>query len=177
MGLTLIWIESLAACLLLVALVTACSARLSGRWLRTLLPILVALVLALLGLALSVTGGYLMKQSRIHSWIFYYTSLWAVAFIVAGVIMLRRGLRRQGSGMASDQPPRTAARSWSRAKLAVATGAALLLCAITFWNMSLAARHKLAATRAEASALALSVAPSRPPDSQNAALAFPSWRN
>jgi len=43
---------------------------------------------------------------------------------------------------------------------------------MTLWNVNLAAQNKLAAVRVEAGALALSVAPSRPPDSLNAALPY-----
>jgi hypothetical protein len=43
---------------------------------------------------------------------------------------------------------------------------------MTFWNMDLAARQQLATLRAEAGALALSVAPPRVPDRDNAAIVY-----
>ncbi len=172
MGHVLAWIETLVACLLLVALVTACSARLSKRWLRMLLPSLAGLLPGLIGLSMAVGGALLMRKAQMYSWVFYCMSCWIVAFLLAGVTVLRRGLRaRRDVGIREDSA-QPAAIAWPRAKLAIATGAAFLLCAMTFWNMDLAARNKLAATRAEAGALALSVVGSRPPDSQNAALLY-----
>ncbi len=172
MGHLLAWIESLTACLLLVALVTACSARLSKRWLRMLLPSLAGLLPGLIGLSMAVGGALLMWKAPIHGWILYYTSSWTVVFAAGGVTVLHRGLRVRKDTATQDESALPRARGWPRAKLGIATGAALLLCAMTFWNVSLATRNKLAATRAEAGALALSVAASRPPDSQNAALVY-----
>ena len=98
MGYVLGLIESLTVCLLLLALVTACSARLSRRWLRVLLPLLTALVPLLAGLALSVTGVIVMRLSPMHSWILYSAFPWTLAFATGAAILLRRGLRaREGT--------------------------------------------------------------------------------
>ncbi len=67
---------------------------------------------------------------------------------------------------------RAAAADWPRGKLAIALVAAVALHAMTFWNMDLAARQQLASLRTEAGALALSVAPPRMPDRDNAALVY-----
>jgi hypothetical protein len=172
MGYVLAWIETLVACLLLVAFTTACSAQLSKRWLRMLLPSLAGLLPALIGLSMAIGGALLMRKARMYGWVFYYTVFWTVAFVVTSVTVLRRGLRGRRDGAVPEDSGRPAAFTWPRAKLAIAAGAAFLLCAMTFWNMDLAARNKLAATRAEAGAIALSLAGLRPPDSQNAALLY-----
>ena len=172
MGYVLGWIESLAACLLLLALVTSCSAHLSRRWLQVVLPCLAAVPAALAGLGLTIGSGMLLWKAPMHSSFFLFASSWTVTFFVGAAAILRRGLRaRRGIEMKDSSTNRSAA-AWPSAKLAIAAGAAVLLCAMTFWNMSLAARNKLAVLRAEAGALALSVAPSRPPDPQNAALVY-----
>jgi len=163
MGYSLGWIESLTACLLIFALVMACSARLARRWLYIILPTLAALLWLLAGRALVVWGVVLMWKAPLRTFIFYMSS-WTVAFAVGAVIVLRRGL-----GVRADVPP---AKSWPRTKLAIATGVAILAYAMTLWNVNLAAQNKLAAIRAEAGALALSILPSRPPDSENAALLY-----
>jgi hypothetical protein len=172
MGTALAWTETLIACLLLLALATACSARLRRRWLRWLLPSLVCWLPGLFGLALAVPSAILMQEAPIHRWLFYYTLSWAVTLVVAGVTVYRRGLRPCRDEGYQEEGMQPAAIVWPRTKLAIATAAAFLLCAMTLWNMTLAAQNKFAAARAEAGALALSVAGSHPPDSQNAALVY-----
>ena len=48
----------------------------------------------------------------------------------------------------------------------------LVLHAMTFWSLDAAVKRQLIAVRAEAGTLALSVAPLRVPDAQNAALVY-----
>ena len=79
-------------------------------------------------------------------------------------IIIRRGLRRS-----EDSP---AAASWSRGRLSVALAVVAALHMMTYWNLDLAAREQLATLRADAGRLALSVAPARVPDADNAALIY-----
>ena len=62
--------------------------------------------------------------------------------------------------------------TWQRGKLALAFGVAVALNLMTFWNLDLAIRQQVAAVSAEARALAMSVAPVRIPDADNAALVY-----
>jgi hypothetical protein len=62
--------------------------------------------------------------------------------------------------------------NWARGKLSLAFGVAVALHLMTFWNMDLAAQQQLAVLRADAGALALSVAPPRVPDNDNAAILY-----
>ena len=80
--------------------------------------------------------------------------------------LLVRGLRR-GAGQEAVR-----ATAWPRGRLAVALSVAAALHLMTFWNLDLAAQQQLATLRAEAGALALSVAPPRLPDRDNAALVY-----
>jgi hypothetical protein len=77
-------------------------------------------------------------------------------------VVLVRGLRKRG-----DLMPKAA--SWPRGKLALALVAVLVLSWITFWNLDLSVKGRLASLRAEAGALALSTVPPRPLEAENAA--------
>ena len=66
----------------------------------------------------------------------------------------------------------TVAGNWPRGKLAIALGVAVALHLMTFWNLDLAARQQAENLRGEAGALALSVAPPRIADSENAAILY-----
>jgi hypothetical protein len=162
MGYALLWTESLAGCLLLVALAAACSARMSRRWLRVAVPVLTALVPGLVGLWAAVLAGLLVlnAQVQMYGWVLWYTAGWVFVFAI-GVALIVRGALRQGAGV-----------RWSRGNLLLATVSAIVLSVTTLWNMDLAARTELAAVRAESIGLAASLSASRPPDARNAALVY-----
>jgi hypothetical protein len=174
MGYALLWIEAMAAALLLVALVAACSARLAKRWVRVVLPTLTAAGPG--GFSAYLTVGFrgllLLEGTTMYRWLFWYAGSWTVGFAPAAAFIIYRALRAGGAAPTAEGTVRPAGAGWPRAKLAVAATAVVLLGATTVWNMSLAAHNKLAAIRAEAGALALSLMPSRPPDSENAALVY-----
>jgi hypothetical protein len=172
MGYALLWIEALTACVLLVALIAACAARLSRRWLRLALASLPALVLGGTGVLMASMGGVLASKAAMHAWILWYAASWTLAFAVVTVLVLRRALRASRGTPAEEPVPRPAGAAWPRAKLLVAVAAGFILVTTTLWNMRLAAQNKLAAVRAEAGALALSLTPSRPSDAENAALVY-----
>jgi len=176
MGHILILIESPAVTLLAVALVLACVARLRRPWLREALWIPVALVLLLVYLGLTVFAGVTWwsqaaNSSKIIWWPvgrWFHALLALTVCYVVGVVWLRvRALR-----LVDGDPSVPAATSWPRGKLAIALTVAFALHAMTFWNLDLAIRQQLAVARAEAGALALSVAPARLPDRDNAALVY-----
>ena len=162
---SLMWIESMAVCVLFVAGTTAIFARRARRRTQVLWSIVIG-ALVLLGAVAKTVGVYLLVYYLIVSvgWFAYILS-WTIVFAVAAAVVIVRGLRRR-----EDGTPR--ARGWPVGRLAVADGAALALALITFWNIDLTAKTRLAAMRAEVSAIALSVAPARVPDRLNAAFTY-----
>ncbi len=162
MGWVLLWTESLTACLMLVMLATACSVRLSKRWLRVGVPVLTALVPGLIALWGGMLAAALIAYQNAHAydWVVWWAGGWVCAFLVGTVLAVRAGLRRR-AGLA-----------WSRGGLLIATVAAGVLGVTTVWTMDLAARARLAAAHADGVGLAAYVSSSRPPDSQNAALIY-----
>jgi hypothetical protein len=168
MGYALIWIEGLAAMLLLVALSAACSARWSRRWRQLALPLLTAS--AVLLLAAAFTYGAALLRFRFHGLVphdwFFYTLSWTIGFLAGVGVIWTRGLRRSGE---ERIPP---ARFWPRGRLALALSGTVILFAITLSNMDLARKVQLAEARAEASALLLAM--NSPPidDKDNAALVY-----
>jgi hypothetical protein len=164
MGYVLIWIESLAAGLLLAALVTACAARLRRRLWQVLVANLAALLLLAGPGSIAYGVGYLTWQiGSVQRGTFFFLLCWVVALALGMVVVLDRGLRRQGDGA---EP---AARTWPRGRLAVGLGVAVVLAGITLSNMDLAMKVQLAAVRAEAGAKILALMPARVPDRDNAA--------
>jgi len=160
---TLLWVEVLAAALLLVACVTAAASRLKWRWHQILWPTLVALLTFGLALVPVAVACYLRSKLLVHDWVIYTISL-AVVFAAGALLIIFRGLWRK-DGVVT-------ARAWPLARLGVGLVAATALFGITFWNMDLAVRSRVAGLRAEAGTLALSVAPARVPDNENAAFAY-----
>src|SRR5206468_4272430 len=128
------------------------------------LPVLTALLL--LGAAGTYVWGVNFQHSHgaLGAYPVRYAWSWAVALAVGSAVVLLLGLRRTGP----DEAP--AARTWPRARLAVALAAALAVDYITFANLDLAVKVELAAVRAEAGARALALSPPRVPDRDNAAL-------
>jgi len=167
MGYILLWIESLAVSLLLVATLVACIGRLRRRWVRVVLSVLVMLVPLAAYAGLTSLAGAMKFAQGWPGTRFYQLLTLTMFYTVGAAWILCRGLRRR------DEENRWAvAGSWPRRKLAIALGVAIALHLTTFWNLDLAARQWLAAQRAEAGALALSVAPPRVPDRDNAALIY-----
>ncbi|MGH7169867.1 MAG: hypothetical protein ACRELG_06295 [Gemmataceae bacterium] len=153
MGHALIWIEGLAAMLLLIALAAACSARWSRRFRQLALPLLTAL--AVLLLAVPLTYGAALLKFHFHGLVphdwFIYTLSWTIVFLAGVWMIFSRGLKRSGE---ERIPP---ARSWPRGRLALALAGAVILFAITLSNMDLAMKVQLAEARAEAGAVLLAM--------------------
>jgi hypothetical protein len=165
MGHALMWIEGLAAMLLLFTLSVAFSAHRPRRLgqlalpLATLLPILALALVLLYGAALL---RFLFHGLVPHDW-FFYTLSWTLVFVASAIGVLSRGLKRIG---AEQVPP---ARNWPRARLALALAGALILFAITLTNLDLAVKLQLAEARTEASAVLLAMTPPPIAEKDNAA--------
>jgi hypothetical protein len=168
MGYLLLWIEALVVALLLVALAIACVAHWSRRWARRTLPLAVALLPGGLGAwATCFCLGEMLGDSPFAaSWWFVYTLSWTIAFWLGTWVLIRLGRKR----IAPDAPPM--ARAWPRGILLVALAAAVLVQRTTFANLDLALRLYLANLGTESGTLALSVAPPRVDDRDNAALVY-----
>jgi hypothetical protein len=164
MGFALLWFENLAVSLLLMALVFACVGRLRWRWLRHALWMPPCLLLLLPSACGVLVWWSMMSQPQgwVVKW-FFATLALAVSFVMGSLWLRIRGLRRVDGGSAP-----TVAGGWSRGKLAIACGVVMALHLMTFWNLDLAARQQAEMLRGEAGALALSVAPPRVPDRDNA---------
>jgi hypothetical protein len=160
MGYALLWIESLAAAILAVAAAVAWASRFSRRGLRRGLPVAAAVLLLAAGVAACAVAWLLRRYFVIvPDWLPYALS-WTLVFAALAALVLWRGGRGE------------AAAAWSAGRLGVGCVVAAALAVLTFWNMDLAAGNRLAALKAEAGALALSVAPARVPDGENAALVY-----
>ncbi len=162
MGYALLWLESLAAGLLLLAATVACAARLKRRWVRVVLSAAAGLGLAAAGAAVTLVTATLEERWETTRW-FGYSLSWAVGVSLGALLLIAFGLRSRGEKLMPG------GREWPRGKLLLAGLAAVALLLATFWNMDAAVRLQLAALRAEAGALALSVTPARIPDRDNAA--------
>jgi hypothetical protein len=162
MGNVLLWVESLAVALLVPALVTACAARWPRRFGQGVVPVLTAALLVTLAAGVTWAVGFFRFQAFLDSVPFWPLFAWTALFAVGAGLLLIRGLRRRGEGV-------PAARSWPRGRLALALAVAVILTGITFTNLDLAVKVRLAAVRAEAGAKALALTPPRVPDRDNAA--------
>lgn len=169
MGYALIWVESLAAVLLLVALVTAIAARWNGRLTQWVVPAAVAYLLVVFAIVGTAALCYLHASLDAHP-VSNPQSLaviaWTLALAIGATVLLVRGLRRPAADAA---PP---ARAWSRPKLGLALAAFVALTAVTLSNMDLAVKVQFTAVRAEAGAKLLAQIPPRLPDAANAAVVY-----
>jgi len=168
MGQLLFIAEALAAALLLTAVLVACISRIRRRLVRGVLLALLAIA-AVLPWAGSTTLLWLAVYAALLAYAPKAIVLTAAtAGMAVGLALLyRRGLRRAGEGL-----PRGRGAYWPLGRLTLAFLAAAGIALMTFWNLDLAVRQQLASMRAEAGAMAASVAPPQVPDSQNAALLY-----
>ena len=167
MGYALLWLEALAGELLLWVTLVACLARIKRRFLRNVLVLGLVLVALAAYAGLLCVGGYFEAHRMApEGWARPFQVLIGLCAVGAIVILLV-GMR----GRKLD-PQRPAAATWPWGKLAVALAVALALNMMTFWNLDAAVKQRVDALRVEAGALALSVAPPRVPDRDNAAMVY-----
>ena len=168
MGLVLLGITNLLLVLLLAAFLASCLGRLRYRLLRMtlfLVPALGFLLSLLFGdcvLAVFACRKHLVNLSWVYSMV-AMTLFHALGVIGIGIALLRRN---------PERPDIARSGTWPRGKLGLALAAALALQAMTLWRIDVGVRLRLAALQAEASELALSVAPADVPDDDNAAVIY-----
>lgn len=124
----------------------------------------VVLMLAPAVLVSAVAGVLKFRLDVPNSW-FGYTLSWTLLYMAGAAWVLRLAWRRGEGGV-------RAAAGWPRSRLALAAGAAVMVNAMTLWNLDLGVRTRLNDLRTEAGALALTVAPPRVAEQENAALIY-----
>jgi len=161
MAYLLLFAESLAVSLLLVATIAAWTARWRFRGLRALVMTLVQLA------GLTVYGGLTALAAMVNNclgnfaWGLLAAATLTGGFLIGTFLIYRRGLRRR-DGIAS-------AETWPRGTLALALMMAAGLHVLTFWVMDLSIRQQAGSMRAKATAMVLSVSPPQMADRDNAA--------
>jgi hypothetical protein len=163
MGYILLWIESLAVSLLLVATLLACTAQWQGRK-PAVFSVLLALLPCLAYAGLTGLAAYLQFEIRATDAWFYPTLALTLVYCAGAVWILRYGLRRAAADLR--------AAAWSREKLAMGLAVVVALHLMTFWNMDLTVRQELAGLYSYAGRLALSVAPAPVLARDNAAVVY-----
>ena len=111
MGRMLLWIEDLAAALLLVAWITAIGARRQRRGVQLALPTVAASVIFLVAM-LAVIGAYFLHYEKLCAPnLVPYTASWAILFAAGALAVLARGLRKR-----DDDSRRRRGGVWGDAK-------------------------------------------------------------
>jgi len=168
MGQILFWLEASVASVLFVALGLGISSRIpKRRWIVRYFLEITWWPLAVLPLLVAI-GGFAAVEfcaggARLP---LIAASVAGGLFIVASVVLSRRAKKPSAIG---DGPR---ASTWRLPRILLAWAAAVVLTGMTLWNLDLAVRQEMTSMRLEAGAIALSAAPSRIPDSQNAALLY-----
>ncbi|MBI5760880.1 MAG: hypothetical protein HZA46_20350 [Planctomycetales bacterium] len=165
MGYTLLWIENLTFWLLLIALAVALAIRVKRPWRRRTLLVATAVLAPGACLLATLAIWALETTWSVPTGLFTPVLALSVCCTVGLLVILRNGLRRD-----DQQAPR--ASQWRLGTLALATTATLVLHLMTFWNLDLSVRQQMETLRAEAGTLAMSVAPARIPDRDNAAVLY-----
>src|SRR5262245_58406735 len=91
MGYALIWAQSLAAVLLLMAIITAFSARWSRRIMQRGLPVLCGFLLYLFAGAVFYTAWDLKSHGGLARGMFFYAISWPIAFSLGTMAVLHFG--------------------------------------------------------------------------------------
>ena len=165
MAFFLLTAELLAVFLLAPALTIACVSHSEVKRVRLGFSTLAVVLPGLFLLAPTATTTYLAQQRNLDLGLLTPLLQIVLSGYLVGMIAL---------GVAGFRARHEAhwLRGWPRTRLAGSLLIACVLLLLTLWNMDTTARQELAIVRAEASALALSVAPARVPDGDNAALVY-----
>lgn len=165
MGYVFLWIEVFAIYLLLVAAVLAVSKHRGPFWRAVMLFVVGGGPLALMAL-IAVGMAEVRLRYHVYSGPFQGMLLLTLCSGVGLAMCLWLGLRRV-------PPDRVRGlMRWSAYRLGLIWIVLVTLGMMTFWNIDLTMRTHLATAHAEAGALALSIAPPRVSDRDNAALIY-----
>jgi hypothetical protein len=163
-GYVLFWVEGMAVALLCLALAAAWAGA-RGSFLRVVGVMGVFLTFAgVAAFAAHATAPWQREWGKLLPADLFVSSLgWLLVYLVAAAVLLWRAFRRPAPGML-----RTAA-GWSRGKLGLGLGGAVLALGLTFWNLDLATRADLAVARQEAGDVLLAMWPPPGAESDRAA--------
>ena len=164
MSYCLLWIETLLACLLFAAMLIILGLRRKTRTVRALCAVVGLLPLLPLGLLAMATAG-LRFASGLRGSGFMWAILLLACYLAGAVAMRIFAGRRDVAGVRH-------AFSWPLGRIATTWLVVVSLIAMTLWNLDLRAQMEIQALRAEAGAIALSVASPQVPDSANAAWVY-----
>ena len=163
MAFILLWIEVLIAVLLLAATLFACTGRVRRTWLRRILSSFVLLAVAAPVAGLLIPAWTAWRHLGAPGRVVYGFAALAAACFVGWLVIARLARNRTSAESV------TGSATWSCWKLAVSFGVALGLSLITYWNLDLAARQRLAALRTKIAAMIEAAAPRPVADEDNAA--------
>lgn len=160
----ILWMESLSVCVLGVLSGFACwqqftRIRSIGRA-AMVLPVLFALLFCTAQLVMS----YILYSHGMPTNYLFYSVSFATVLVMILSVLLYRGFRKDG------EERRIA--SWPLARLGIAFAASVALYFTTLMTTDTTVQTKLANVRLEAGALAMSEAPPRPVERENAALIY-----
>ena len=160
----LLWFEILAAVLLVHATLTACIARFAVPEFRMLLYVFLCLP-GIFGFGvLTAFVGYWRFAFGAQHFPFYYVSTLAALYLLGIVPVGWKGIR-----LDREHGRSSAAANWPLGKLAAAAAVAVVFQSTTLMLMDLAVHERIGRWKTEAAAMALSVAPQRPAETENAA--------
>ena len=165
-GYGLIWVESVAAAIVLVACITAFASHWRS-WMSQLgVPMLFTVATATLASLVSQWTIRLKDLGQVdHPWV-SWTVLWTMTYALASGVVLILGTRKS----ATTGVP--AAANWSGPRLALGTAAAVILLGVTLSNMDATVTTQIAAAQADANARLVQMMQPVLPDRDNAALEY-----
>ncbi len=159
----LLWFEIAAAVLLLHTTLTVCIARFVVPEFRMLLYVFLC-VPGILGFGvLTAFVRHWRFTIGVEHFPFDYVATLAAVYLAGIVFVGWKGLRHDAESF------RSSAANWPLGKLAAAAAVAVVFQSTTLAIMDLAARERISRWKTEAAAMALSVAPQRPVEAENAA--------
>ncbi|MGE3803907.1 MAG: hypothetical protein AB7K24_04440 [Gemmataceae bacterium] len=163
MGTMLLWIEALAAAVLLFAVPLVLLLRIESPWGRRLL-VPVGLLLGIPAvLPMLLVNIFELSSAWPQQWWWFGAILWACSYLALATVLGVVGSRRVGD------PPRLAAADWPVSWFLLGMVVCVGLMLATLTSMDTAAQIQLASLRAEAASLAHIAVPARPADADNAA--------
>jgi hypothetical protein len=164
MGYVLLWVEGLAVALLCLALAAAWAASRASIFRVAGVVVVFLLFAGLSAFVVHATAPWQrMWAEFLPADLFVYSLGWLLAYLVAGTVLLWRAGQRPAPGVGRR------GAGWSRTKLGLGLGGAVLAWGLTFWNLDLAARADLAVARQEAGDILLTMSPLAVADSENPA--------
>ncbi len=162
MGHALFWLALLATSITWAAWMASRAARSSTRLLGALGALAGFSIPFALGAGATVGLAWLGEAGFRIPWL-PVTAAWTGAYLLGAIGIGWAAIRRSAGG---DYP---AAATWSRGRLATATGVAALISLVSFGRLDSAVHERMGELRSEAKMLALSAAPARVSDRANAA--------